>query len=391
VIEEIFRAEWGRVLASLAGFLGDFDLAEEVTQEAFAVAAEKWPADGVPDNPGAWLTTTARRRAIDRLRRDRTFAAKAPLLAVPEVQEIEMAETAIPDERLELIFLCCHPALAVEAQVALTLRALGGLSTEEIARAFLVAPETMKRRLTRAKAKIKLAGIPFRVPPDHALPERLGVVLKVVYLIFNEGYGGRDELAAEAVRLGRMLAALMPDEPDVLGLLALMLSHHARRAARRTDGEVVLLEQQDRGRWDHEMIAESRALVDRAIARARSTYVVQAAIAVLQTEPEIDWAQVAALYLELAQLTGSPVVELNRAVAVAQAGAPRAALEITDALQLDNYPYLHSTRAELLRRLDRPAEAVTEYRRALELLTDEPERRLLRQRITELEDRNPQH
>jgi RNA polymerase sigma-70 factor (ECF subfamily) len=390
VIDEVFRAEWARVLASLAGFLGDVDLAEEATQEAFALAAEKWPTDGAPDNPGAWLTTTARRRAIDRLRRDRTFAAKAPLLAVPEVEEValvELAETAVPDERLELIFMCCHPALAVDAQVALTLRALGGLSTEEIAQAFLVSPGTMKRRLTRAKAKIRVAGIPFRVPPDHALPERVGAVLKVVYLIFNEGYGGRDDLADEAIRLGRMLATLMPDEPEVLGLLALMLCHHARSAARHADGEIVLLVQQDRGRWDGELIAESRNLLDRAIARARGPYVVQAAIAVLQTDSEIDWAQVVALYAELAGLTGSPVVELNRAVAVAQAGAPQDALRSTDGLDLDRYPYLHSTRAELLRRLDRADEAIAAYRRALELLTAEPERRLLRRRIAELEDR----
>jgi RNA polymerase sigma-70 factor (ECF subfamily) len=387
VIDDVFRAEWGRVVASLAGFLGDIDLAEEATQDAFAIAVEKWPTDGAPDNPGAWLTTTARRRAIDRLRRDRTFAAKAPLLGVPEVEEVDMVETAIPDERLELIFMCCHPALAVDAQVALTLRALGGLSTDEIAQAFLVTPGTMKRRLTRAKTKIKMAGIPFRVPPDHVLPERVGVVLKVIYLIFNEGYGGRDDLADEAIRLGRMLATLMPDEPEVLGLLALMVCHHARSAARHTKGEIVLLGQQDRGRWDSGLIAESRALLDQAIARARGPYVVQAAIAVLQTEPEIDWAQVVALYLELARLTGSPVVELNRAVAVAQAGAPQAALRITDGLDLDNYPYLHSTRAELLRRLDRADEAITAYRRALELLTAEPERRLLRRRIAELEQR----
>jgi RNA polymerase sigma-70 factor (ECF subfamily) len=387
VIDEVFRNEWGRVLASLAGFLGDIDLAEEATQEAFAIAAERWSTDGAPDNPGAWLTTTARRRAIDLLRRDRAFAAKAPLLAVPEIEEVDLVETAIPDERLELIFMCCHPALAVDAQVALILRAVGGLTTDEIAQAFLVSPETMKRRLTRAKTKIKTAGIPFGVPPDHLLPDRVGVVLKVLYLIFNEGYGGRKDLAEEAIRLGRTLSALMPDEPEVLGLLALMLCHHARIAARHADGEIVLLDRQDRGRWNTRMVEEGRVLLNRAIARSRGPYVLQAAVAVLQTEPEIDWTQVAALYLELARLTGSPVVELNRAVAIAQAGAPHAALRITDGLPLENYPYLHSTRAELLRRLGRPDEAITAYRRALELLTAEPERRLLRRRIAELEQR----
>ncbi|GAB3747127.1 RNA polymerase sigma factor [Microlunatus parietis] len=386
MIEEVFAAEWGRVLASLAGFLGDVDLAEEATQEAFATAAEKWPTHGTPDNPRAWLVTTARRRAIDRLRRDRLFASKAPLLAGPEAKEIEMIETAIPDERLELIFMCCHPALAPEAQVALTLRALGGLSTEQIAASFLVSSETMKRRLTRAKSKIKTAGIPFRVPPGHALPERLGVVLKVIYLIFNEGYGGQRELADEAIRLGRMLAILMPDEPEALGLLALMACHHSRRAARRADDdEIILLADQNRELWDTELIMEGRALLDRAIARARGPYVLQAAIAVLQTEPEIDWAQVADLYRELGLLTGSPVVELNRAVAVAQAGETEAALKITDDLDLDSYSYLHSTRAELLGRLGRPKEAAAAYRRALERCTSEPERRLLGSRLSELD------
>jgi RNA polymerase sigma-70 factor (ECF subfamily) len=374
-------------VASLVGFLGDFDLAEEAAQEAFAIAAERWPRDGTPDNPAAWLITTARNRAIDRIRRERALAAKTRLLDPPEPVEHEIEEPSpIPDERLELVFTCCHPALAAEAQVALTLRALGGLTTEEIAAAFLVAPETMKRRLSRAKAKIKTAGIPFAVPPDEVLPERLAAVLAVVYLIFNEGYGGRVDLAAEAIRLGRVLAVLMPDEPEVHGLLALMLSHDARRAARFDGDELVLLEDQDRSLYDSAQLAEARALIDRALAlRGRGPYVLQAAIASLQAADPIDWPQVAALYDELAALTRSPVVELNRAVAVAQAGEPLQALEIVDGLDdLGDYQYLHSTRAELLRRLGRREDSRAAYERALRLARTEPERRFLRKRITEL-------
>jgi RNA polymerase sigma-70 factor, ECF subfamily len=374
------------VLASLIGFLGDFDLAEEAVQEAFAIAAERWPRRGAPDNPGAWLVITARNRAIDRLRRERTLAAKTRLLEVPEAVEPEVDETTIPDERLELIFTCCHPALAPEAQVALTLRALGGLSTEEIARAFLVSPETMKRRLSRAKAKIKAAGIPFSVPPDHLLPERLSAVLAVLYLIFNEGYSGRVDLAAEAIWLGRVLTRLMPDEPEAHGLLALMLIHHARRRARFSGDELVLLEDQDRSLWDAGQLAEGRAALQRGLALGgRGPYVLQAAIASLQTGERIDWPRVAALYGELARLTRSPVVELNRAVAVAQAGSPEAALEVVERLQLDDYQYLHSTRAELLRRLGRGEAARAAYRRALELARAEPERRFLERRLAELE------
>jgi RNA polymerase sigma-70 factor (ECF subfamily) len=372
-------------VASLVGFLRDFDLAEEAAAEAFAIAAERWPRDGVPANPGAWLAATARNRAIDRLRRERRLAAKTRLLGVPAAAEDTVDETTIPDERLELIFTCCHPALATEAQVALTLRALGGLSTEEIARAFLVAPEAMKRRLSRAKSKIRLAGIPFAVPPDHVLPERLHAVLATLYLIFNEGYGGRVDLAAEAIRLARLLAALMPDEPEVGGLLALMLCHDARRAARYEGGELVLLADQDRSLYDTAQLAEGRAVLDRALALGgRGPYVLQAAIAELQTHDPVDWPQVAALYGELAARTGSPVVELNRAAAVAEAGDPEAALRSVEALRLDAYPYLHSTRAELLRRLGRPEEARTAYRRALELVRTEPERRFLRKRLAEL-------
>jgi RNA polymerase sigma-70 factor (ECF subfamily) len=339
----------------------------------------------MPDNPAAWLVTTARNRPIDRIRRERTLAAKTRLLEVPEAVEHDIEETTIPDERLELIFTCCHPALAAEAQVALTLRALGGLTTEEIAAAFLVTPETMKRRLSRAKAKIKTAGIPFAVPPDDVLPDRLAAVLAIVYLIFNEGYGGRVDLAAEAIRLGRVLSALMPDEPEVHGLLALMLCHDARRAARFDGDELVLLEDQDRSLWDAGQIAEGRALIDRALALlGRGPYVLQAAIASLQAQDPIDWPQVAALYDELAALTRSPVVELNRAVAVAQAGSPEDALLIVDRLDLAEYQYLHSTRAELLRRLGRTEEARAAYRHALELARTEPERRFLERQLDEL-------
>jgi RNA polymerase sigma-70 factor, ECF subfamily len=304
---------------------------------------------------------------------------------VPEVVEGDIDEPTFPDERLELVFTCCHPALALEAQVALTLRTLGGLKTEEIARAFLVSAETMKRRLTRAKDKIRTAGIPFSVPADHLLPDRLAAVLAVVYLIFNEGYGGRIDLAAEGIRLGRMLAVLMPDEPEARALLALMLLHDARREARFRGGELVLLQDQDRSRWHHGQIAEGRAMLNQALAlHGRGSYVLQAAIASLQADDPIDWAEVAALYGELARVTGSPVVELNRAVAIAEVDGPEAALAIVDALPLDDYQYLYSTRAELLRRVGRIDEARAAYGRALALTRDEPERRFLERRLSGL-------
>ena len=373
------------MLASLIGYFGDFDLAEDAAAEAFAIAAQRWPSEGAPDHPAAWLVTTARRRAIDRLRRDRVLAGKLRLLAAELETRDSMDTTAIPDERLELIFMCCHPALAVEAQVALTLRAVGGLSTEEIARAFLVPPETMKRRLTRAKSKIKLAGIPFSVPSGPRLPERLGAVLAVVYLIFNEGYGDPDRpgLAAEAIRLGRVLAALLPGQPEVLGLLALMLLHDSRRGARFEGQDLVLLPDQDRSRWDWRQIAEGRAVLDRALDNASGPYVIQAAIASLQAEEQLDWPQIAVLYTRLADRTGSPVVRLNRAVAVAEADGPAAALAIVDQLDLPDYQYWHSTRAELLRRLGRREEARAEFQRALDLARTGPERRFLERRIAE--------
>ncbi len=385
MVERAFREEWGRVLATLVGLLGDFDLAEEAAQEAFAIAAERWERDGVPEHPRAWLVATARNRAIDRVRRRRVLAEKVRALEVKEAWEDEPFEPgAFVDERLELVFTCCHPALALDAQVALTLRTLGGLTTREIARAFLVAEPTMHQRLVRAKRKIKAAAIPFRVPPPHLLPDRIDAVLAVVSLIFTQGFTGRGELADDALRLGAALAELMPDEPEVQALLALMLLHEARRPARfDADGELVLLADQDSTRWDPAGVAAGRARLERAIAlRGRGPYVLQAAIAALHADVPRDWAEIAALQGELARRTGSRVHGLSHAVAVAEADGPAAGLALVEALELDGFRYFHATRGELLRRLGRLAEARAAFERALALTgEDDAERRLLERRL----------
>lgn len=388
-LDAVFRQHWGRVLATLVGALGDIELAEDAAAEAFAIAAERWPRDGEPDNPVAWLVVTARRRAVDHIRRQRLFAEKTRLLAREHELESEATmdeATTFPDERLELVFTCCHPALALDAQVALTLRALGGLSTEEIALAFLVPFETMSKRLSRAKHKIRDAGIPFAVPPEHQLPDRLTAVLAVLYLIFNQGWGGgRVDLAAEAIHLGRALAQLMPDESEVLALLALMLLHDSRRAARLRDEHVVLLDDQDRSLWEASYINEARQLLQRAINRGgRGQYALQAAIADLHMQQPRDWRQIAALYDVLWRQTGSAVVEMNRAIAIAEIDGAAAGLAILDELDLDQYRYYHSTRAELLHRSSRDVEARAAYLRALELTQTDAERRFLLDRLAEL-------
>jgi RNA polymerase sigma-70 factor, ECF subfamily len=402
-IAAAFREEWGHVVATLIRMTGNWDLAEECAQDAFAAALAHWPTDGVPDRPGAWLTTTARNRALDRLRRSKTEAAKLQEVAAISVPEAPASpdDSGVTDDRLRLIFTCCHPALTLEARVALTLRTLAGLTTAEIARAFLVPEATMAKRLTRAKHKIRDAAIPYRVPPAHLLPERTFGVLAVLYLLFNEGYSAsagaqvrRGDITAEAIRLARLLAALMPDEPEATGLLALMLLQDARSAARLDgDGELVTLEDQNRSRWDAAQIAEGLGLLDGALRRgAAGPYRLQAAIAACHARAaaaaDTDWAQIAALYRELGRVVRSPVVELNRAVAVAMAQGPQAGLDLVDELAaagaLASYYLLPATRADLLRRLDRRAEAAASYRVALSLVATEPERRFLQRRLTEV-------
>ncbi len=402
-VADAFRQEWGKIVATLIRMTGNWDLAEECTQDAFAAALAKWASDGVPDRPGAWLTTTARNRAVDRLRRSKTEAVKlqeVAALSVPEEPAFQ-GDSGVPDDRLRLMFTCCHPALTLETRVALTLRTLAGLTTAEIARAFLVPEGTMAKRLTRAKHKIRDAGIPYRVPPAHLLPERTTGVLAVLYLLFNEGYSAsagadllRPDLTGEAVRLGRMLAGLMPDEPEATGLLALMLLQDARSAARLdAQGDLVSLADQDRASWDAAKIAEGVALLEAALRRQRAgPYQLQAAIAACHAEArqaaDTDWAQIALLYEELRRFVPSPVVELNRAVAVAMAHGPETGLALVDELAaaggLAGYYLLSATRADLLRRLDRRAAAAVSYQEALELAPTEPERRYLAKRLSEV-------
>jgi RNA polymerase sigma-70 factor, ECF subfamily len=403
-VAEAFRQEWGRVVAALIGMTGNWDLAEECAQDAFAQALKTWPRDGVPRRPGAWLTTVARNRALDRLRRSATEAAKlqevAALAQPDDGGDADDGDSGVKDDRLRLIFTCCHPALPLEARVALTLRTLAGLTTAEIARAFLVPEATMAKRLVRAKHKIRSAGIPYRVPPAHLLPERTAGVLAVLYLLFNEGYAAsagadliRQNLCAEAIRLARALTELIPGEPEALGLLALMLFHDARRMTRVDGaGDLVTLEDQDRSRWDKGEIYEAAGLLRAAQRQGRAgPYQLQAAIAACHATagqaPATDWAQIARLYGMLGELTPSPVVELNRAVAVAMADGPQAGLDLVETLEssgrLAGYYLLPATRADLLRRLGRTSEAAASYRQALGQASTDAERRYLTRRLSE--------
>ncbi len=409
-VAEAFREEWGRVVASLIRSTGDWDLAEECAQDAFAEALRRWPDDGIPRRPGAWLNTVARNRALDRLRRTRTETIKLEEVTVRSIPtdptDTDEGGSGIRDDRLRLIFTCCHPALPIEARVALTLRTLAGLTTAEVARAFLVPESTMAKRLVRAKQKIANAAIPYRVPPAHLLPQRVTGVLAVLYLLFNEGYSIsvgaeplRENLCAEAIRLGRSLVLLMPDEPEAAGLLALMLLQHSRRCARvDCEGELVTLADQNRARWDRAAIAEATRLLAASQRAGRGgPYQLQAAIAACHADASdaatTDWVEIAGLYKRLAKVMPSPVVELNRAVAVAMADGPAAGLALVEALaaapSLRDYYLLHATRADLLRRLGRRPEAAESYRRALALTVANAERRFLTRRLAKVTDDDP--